>query len=121
MPKAPHLELGQFGEQAAADYLLGLGWQVLDRNWRCAGGELDIIAREGDEIVFVEVKARRGVPAEDAFARVDRRKQASLAQAAGQYLDAHGLSESAWRIDVIAVTLLRDQPTIEHVRDALTW
>ncbi len=121
MPKAPHLELGQRGEQAAADYVLGLGWQVLDRNWRCAGGELDIIARDGEEIVFVEVKARRGVPAEDAFARVDRRKQASLALAAGEYLDTHGLSDASWRIDVIAVTLLRGRPAVEHARDALTW
>ena len=109
------------GEQAAADYVVALGWHVLARNWHGAHGELDVIAQEGDTVVFVEVKARRGAALDDAFARVDRRKQQSLAQTAEEYLEAHNLADAPWRIDVIAVRFSSSPPEIAHVPDALLW
>lgn len=118
---AHHIEIGQRGEQAAADYLLGLGWQLLARNWRGHHGELDIIAHDGAALVFVEVKSRQGAPPEDAFLQVSRRKQAALAMTAGEYMDQFELSDAAWRIDVIAVVFGRGAPQIEHARDALLW
>ncbi len=116
-----HNELGQKGEQAAADYLLGLGWRVLERNWRGARGELDIIACEGDTVVIVEVKTRRGTLPEEAFVQVNRRKQTALIMTAEEYLEAHDLGDTAWRVDVIAVIFGRGAPLIEHARDALVW
>lgn len=122
MPVSAHSQLGRQGEDAAAAYLTRLGWRVLARNWRGAHGELDVIAHDGESVVFVEVKARRGAALEDAFARVDRRKQASLALTAGEYLEAHDLADAPWRIDVIAVRFASGRaPEIEHVQDALTW
>src|SRR3954451_15768526 len=80
--------LGRRGEQAAADHLTELGWQILDRNWRCREGELDIVARDGTELVFVEVKTRSslafGAPAE----AVDRVKAARIRQLALRWIAA---------------------------------
>jgi putative endonuclease len=121
MPTAAHTELGRKGEQAAADFVQTLGWRVLGRNWHGAHGELDLIAQDGETIVFVEVKARRGAALEDAFARVDKRKQAALAITAEAYLEAHGLDDAPWRIDVIAVRFSSGPPQVEHVVDALLW
>lgn len=118
---ARHIEIGQRGEQVATSYLLGLGWMVLARNWRGARGELDIIARDGDVLVFVEVKSRQNAPAEEAFMQVSQRKQAALIRTAEDYLNAHDLAEIQWRIDVIAVIFGRGAPLIEHVQDALLW
>lgn len=95
--------LGSRAEALVAEHLVALGWRVLERNWRCRWGELDIVAEEGRSLVFVEVKARssrrRGAPEE----AVDARRQARLARAAGAYLAAHGFLERPCRFDVAAV------------------
>lgn len=121
MPTAAHIELGRLGEQAATDYVVALGWRVLARNWHGAHGELDLIAQDGAAIVFVEVKARRGAALDDAFARVDKRKQQALALTAEEYLEAHWLADAPWRVDVIAVRFSEGPPEIAHVPDALLW
>ena len=121
MPVSAHTQLGRQGEEAAAAYVAGLGWTVLARNWRGAHGELDVIAQDGETVIFVEVKARRSAALDEAFARVDKRKQQHLALTAEEYLEAHGLTDSPWRIDVIAVRFGGGAPEIEHVQDALTW
>lgn len=121
MPLSAHTQLGRQGEDAAAAFVEKLGWRVLDRNWHGSYGELDVIAQEGETVVFIEVKARRGAAFEDAFARVDKRKQASLALTAEEYLEAHGLADAMWRVDVIAVRFWTGAPEIEHVQDALIW
>ena len=121
MPSANHTEVGRAGEAAVAAHLVDLGWAVLDRNWHGAHGELDIVAVSGDTVVFVEVKARRGPYLDEAFARVDRRKQAALALTVEDYLEAHGLHDVAWRIDVIAVRLSDGLPEFAHAQDALLW
>jgi len=121
VPVSAHIQLGRQGEDAATAYVTGLGWQVLARNWRGAHGELDVIAQDGETVVFVEVKARRGATLEDAFARVDKRKQASLALTAEEYMEASERPDAPWRIDVIAVRFGGGDPEIEHVQDALTW
>ncbi|MBL8147161.1 MAG: YraN family protein [Anaerolineae bacterium] len=121
MPPATHLQLGKQGEDAAAAYVTSLGWKVLARNWRGAHGELDVIAQDGETVIFVEVKARRGASLDEAFARVDKRKQQHLALTAEEYLEAADLLDSPWRIDVIAVRFGGGAPEIEHVQDALIW
>lgn len=94
---------GKQGEDAAARRLAELGYEILARNHRTPWGELDLVARRGDMLVFVEVKTRRsrrhGLPEESITAR----KRAHLISAAQHYLQTHGQSAAAWRIDVAAV------------------
>jgi len=101
-------EAGRRAEAIAAAYLQGKGWRVVERNWSCAEGELDIIAENEEGLVFVEVKGRRseryGHP-EDA---VDAVKQQHLRDAAWRYLLEKGEADVVWRIDVIAVRMHPD-------------
>jgi putative endonuclease len=113
---------GQASETAAVEYLRGKGYEIIGRNWRCNLGELDIIARQGETIVFVEVRARHTDSPSAAFESVNPRKQSKLIQLAYRYLDAHNLSDADWRIDVIAIASpRRDKFLIEHAENALEW
>ncbi|MCB0076155.1 MAG: YraN family protein [Anaerolineales bacterium] len=104
---------GEAGERWAARALRACGYHLLDQRWRIVGGEIDLIARDGDEYVFVEVKARRGDRFGTPELAVTPRKLTFLARAAEQWLaDAIGDAPATWRIDVVAVELdRRDQPT----------
>jgi len=111
------LILGREGEQAAVDYLGGKGFQILDRNWRCADGELDIVARERQVFVAVEVKTRSddrfGTPLE----AVGRTKVRRLRRLAVGWLVAHGVRYDQVRIDVVG--LVHEGTggfTITHIR-----
>ncbi|MGI8575170.1 MAG: YraN family protein [Egibacteraceae bacterium] len=99
--------VGRMGERLAAAHLEELGLRIVDRNWRCAGeavrGELDIVARDGQTLVFCEVKTRRRAHAESAFAAVTPRKQGQLRRLAGAYLAAAGGGAEAVRFDLVAV------------------
>lgn len=109
--------LGDRGERAAACYLRQQGFRILVRGYRTALGEIDLIARDGDTVVFVEVKARRrGEPAE----AVTLEKQRRLTLAALQFLKKNKLLEHPARFDVVTVVWPDDRrpPTIEHFRNA---
>lgn len=96
---------GTLGEQLACDHLVSRGYEIVDRNWRCARGEIDIVARDGACWAFVEVKTRRGRGAglpEDA---ITPRKIARLMELAQTYLAENALDGVDWRIDVVAVEL----------------
>ena len=95
--------LGQLGEDLAVQHLLRLGYAVLERNYRCPRGEMDIIARQGDRLAFVEVRARRGTAFGTPKESVTPRKQARLVTVAHHYLRARGYSDIDWGIDVVAV------------------
>lgn len=113
---------GQRGEQLAAAFLRERGYQVVATNWRCKYGELDIIARQVDMLVFVEVRARHADSSEPAFESITPRKRAKLIKLAHVYLAENDLSECQWRIDVIAIGIPRSgKPIIEHTEDALDW
>jgi putative endonuclease len=110
--------LGSRGERAAARYLRGQGLRVLARNVRAGGGELDLIARDGDTLVFVEVKTRRGGDPAEA---VTPAKQATLTRAALAFLKRHRLLEQRCRFDVVAIVwddARPGRPRIQHLRDA---
>lgn len=113
-------QTGQQGEQLAASYLEQQGYVVRERNWRYgAVGELDIVAEEGATLVFVEVRTRHGAAglAEESVNRTKQRKLVTLAYA---YLDAHPPdNDRDWRIDVLAVQLVGNQPRFSHYRDAV--
>jgi putative endonuclease len=114
--------IGQRGETLATEYLRSKGYAILVRNWKCPQGELDIVAKIGSILVFVEVKTRRAENNEDAFASVVAAKRQRLLAAVHQYLQAHNLEENDWRVDVIAVALSQNaSPLIEQVEDALDW
>lgn len=109
--------LGDRGERAAARFLRRRGLRVLVRGYRTPRGEIDLIAREGDTLVFVEVKTRRsGAPAEAVTAEKQRR----LTLAALEFLRRHGLLDRRSRFDVVAIIWPDDRgaPAIEHIRDA---
>lgn len=97
--------LGSAGERLAALHLQRAGYLVRALNYRCQAGEIDIVAEEAGDLVFVEVKTRRGVAyglPEEAITSAKRRK---LIAAAQTYLDAEGRSDASWRVDVVAVAL----------------
>jgi putative endonuclease len=109
--------LGKSGEQAAAEYLESRGLRILDRNWRCAVGEIDIVAAERYALVVVEVKSRTGTQYGSPLEAVSRAKRARLRRLAVQWLNAHGVRFDQVRIDVVG--MLYDGTggfTIEHIR-----
>lgn len=97
------MRLGPLGEARVAGFLEARGWRVLERNWRCRFGEMDLVAEDAGTLVFIEVKARssrrRGSPEE----AVGGAKQARLSRIAGEYLAAHGALERTCRFDVVAL------------------
>jgi putative endonuclease len=109
--------LGRNGEQAAAEYLERAGLRILDRNWRCADGEIDIVAAERRVLVICEVKTRSGGQFGSPLEAITRSKRARLRRLAVRWLIAHGVLFDEVRIDVVG--LVRDKPghyQIEHVR-----
>ena len=96
--------LGDQGEDLTGDYLLARGCTLLDRQWRCRYGELDLVARDADgTICFVEVKLRSGGRAGLPREAVDRRKREKLRAAAEAYLSQHGLEDAPARFDVAEI------------------
>lgn len=97
--------LGRWGEQLAAQRLEESGYVLLERNWRCARGEIDLVAKDRDVIVFVEVKTRRGrdygTP-EEAFTRAKSKRLLELGQ---RYLLERDIDDVEWRVDLVAVEL----------------
>lgn len=114
------VSLGIYGERLAERHLAERGWRILDRNWRIKGGELDLVAEDGGEIVFVEVKSRQGGAfgyPEDAVTYAKRRR---LRLAAHAYLGAHGLHGRPYRFDIVSVTVTRfGPPALAHFRSAV--
>jgi putative endonuclease len=113
-------DLGARGEELAARHLDRQGYRVLARNHRTSFGELDVIARDGKEVVFVEVKTRlddESLPEES----VDLRKVGRIARLAEAYLMSEGGEEAAWRIDVVSVVLDHqgELRRIEHFKNAV--
>ncbi|WP_322494334.1 YraN family protein [Chloroflexus sp.] len=99
----PKRRLGDHGEQIAAAYLEQRGYTMITRNWRCRSGEIDLVARDGDQIVFVEVRTRRD---EYALESITAHKRQRLITLAYHYLAEHNISPTTdWRIDVIALTI----------------
>ncbi len=116
--------LGQQGESIATQHLLGLGWQLVEHNWRCRTGEIDLIMQDGTALVIVEVRTRRGkVAMENALASVNARKQAKLMELAMTYRLERNINEATpIRIDVVGVALGNDGTfAVKVIHDALSW
>jgi putative endonuclease len=111
-------ETGRQGEALAAHLVAGLGYRVVARNFRCRAGEIDLVALDGDTVVFVEVRSRTGTGRGTPLESVDGRKQAQVGRVARHFLAARGWHERAARFDVVGVRFDRDPPLVEHVRAA---
>ncbi len=114
-------QTGRQGEDLAATYLANKGYKILRRNWFCPTGELDLIAEDGNTLVFVEVRTRRGDRFGSAEESVTPAKQARLIELAQTYLQEAAVPPQPWRIDVVAVQLERGLPTIRHIENAVGW
>jgi putative endonuclease len=109
--------LGQQGEQLAADFLTEAGLEVLDSNWRCQHGEIDIVARDGPALVICEVKTRSGVRFGTPLEAITRQKAARLRRLAIAWVTAHGLFFEEIRIDALCVLRAASgEFRIEHIR-----
>jgi len=98
-------ETGALGERLAMDFLEERGFHIVEANYRCAEGEIDIIARDGNSLVFVEVRTKRSLEFGSPEESITRTKKERLIAVASHYLQTHGNLPSSWRIDVVAVEL----------------
>lgn len=118
-PVPTAIELGCYGERIAVAYLTDAGLRVLDRNWRCREGELDIVARDGGALVFCEVKTRRGIGYGQPIEAVGRAKQRRLRTLAQRWLAAHDEHAPELRFDVVGVLVRPSRPAlVTHLRAA---
>lgn len=114
---AEHNELGEKGENMAAELLASKGYTILERNWRFVHDEIDIIARDGNELVIVEVKTRStdffGYP-EDF---INKSKMQRLVKTAAEYIDRKNINLEC-RYDFVSVVLRKNKKEIRHIKDA---
>lgn len=112
------MELGRLGERLARSYLEEKGYTVLSQNYRTKLGEIDLVVKKNETIIFVEVRTRSsavyGTPQES----IDRYKQEKLIRLALQFCAHHYLYSQDLRFDVIAITLQDNEPKIEHIPNA---
>ncbi len=101
----PRKQLGHAGEELAARTLQAAGLTIIERNWRCRDGEIDLVARDGETVVFVEVKTRRGRDFGAPEEALTARKAQKLLHLGQLYIAAHDLEDTNWRIDLVAIEL----------------
>ena len=111
--------VGRFGEDVAAAHLIDAGLTVLERNWRCADGELDLVARDGSTVVFVEVKTRSSAAFGDPSEAVTYGKAMRIHRLAARWLREHpAQGAEEMRFDIVSVLRLPDAVRVEHLRGA---
>jgi putative endonuclease len=117
---AARAALGQYGEEVAARHLLDQGMILLDRNWRCDEGELDLVLRDGDVLVVCEVKTRSGPVGGSPHEAIGTAKLDRLRRLAERWAVEHGLRPPGTRIDLVAVVRpARGAASLDHVRGLL--
>jgi putative endonuclease len=109
--------VGRYGERVAERHLVAGGMLVLDRNWRCSAGEIDLVLRDGNALVICEVKTRRDVTHGHPLTAVDAAKTDRLHRLAALWQEDHGIRPAEVRLDVVGVLVSRCGPAaVEHVR-----
>ena len=120
MARLDRRAVAKLGEDAAAQYLANVGYAIVARNYRCHAGEIDIVARHGTELIFVEVRARSGSGFGTPEESVTRTKSTKMAACALEYLAEHAASGSTWRIDFVGVDVSAGRIThLRHLRHAV--
>jgi putative endonuclease len=112
------LLLGKEGERLAERYLQNKGYKLVERNYRCRAGELDLIVLDRRVVVFVEVKTRTGHGFGSPLEAVEFRKQRKMIHAAQFFLAAKGLQQRDARFDVVGVSWAGREPIVEHIENA---
>lgn len=114
---AEHIDFGKLGEEIAVNYLVGKGYEIVERNWRNTHKEIDIIAKDGKDLVIVEVKTRQTDEYGNPDIAVTKKKQRLLIAAANAYLFKNKLDVET-RFDIISIIFKDGEPVIEHIEDA---
>ena len=114
---ADHNDLGRRGEQLARQFLEEKGYRILEENWRVSRAEVDLIAMDGDVLVFVEVKSRSNISLGPPEAFVTAKKKRMLARAASVYMEE---IDHQWeiRFDIVAIIFASQKPELRHYADA---
>ncbi|HET6420098.1 MAG TPA: YraN family protein [Geobacteraceae bacterium] len=119
LQESGNLSVGKCGEEIAVNYLKGCKFKILERNFRCRCGEVDIIAREGKTFVFIEVKTRRNDSYGPPQLSVTQFKQRQISKAALLYMSSKKIENEPARFDVIAICLSgQEKPLIDHIKNA---
>jgi len=119
LSKAPHLQQGEAAEALACTYLQQQGLTLIEQNYRCRGGEIDLIMSHSNSTVFVEVRYRRSTRFGSGAESVDYRKQQKLIHAAHHYLQQNPKqANKPARFDVVSIQMQGDTPSIDWIRDA---
>lgn len=114
-----HRQLGNEAEDLACEFLIRQGWEILDRNYYYSHSEIDIIARDHDILVFIEVKMRSSAQFGQPIEYVTESKVEHVFRAAEAWALEHGLQESMMRFDVIGILSSKNKvPDIDHIKDA---
>ena len=116
--KTTRILLGREGERIAERFLKKKGYKLVERNYRCAAGELDLIVLDRRVIVFVEVKTRTGSGYGTPLEAVELRKQQKMIHAAQFFLNAKKLSQREARFDVVGISWPGADPVVEHIENA---
>ena len=106
-------ELGAKGEEVAVSYLKSRGYRIVERNYRIRFGEIDIIAEQGDDLVFIEVKTRSGILFGSPFESVTKQKQKQLSKVALEYINKQGFHDRPARFDVVGIELQKGSETFQ--------
>jgi len=109
--------MGRQGEDLAVEFLTEEGYEILERNWRFKHIEVDIIARDNDQLVIVEVKSRSGNTWGEPSTAVDIRKQRSLIFAAERYIFSRNIDLDV-RFDIVSIIMDQGRTVLEHIKDA---
>jgi putative endonuclease len=118
MPKAGTKGVGDQGELIAKKHLQSLGFEILEMNYRFGRGEIDIIAKDGDYLVFCEVKTRYNDEFGDPAFAITQRKQQQIRKIARGYLYEHEIKEQDCRFDVVAIGMKGNDPHINYIKNA---
>ena len=116
MPTKP---LGDRGEALAAEHLVRAGWVIADRNFRLGHSEIDLVARRGEVVAFIEVKTRAGLGYGYPLEAITAKKRREIQQVAAAWMERHGRDGDVYRFDAVSVLVRAGgEPVIDHVEDA---
>ncbi|MCX5845359.1 MAG: YraN family protein [Deltaproteobacteria bacterium] len=112
------IQTGKRGEDIAVAYLKNRGYRIIERNYKCLFGEIDIVAKDGDTVVFVEVKSRKSEKFGDPQGAVGREKQKKISRISLKYLEEKHLYPCDARFDVVAIKMLPAGSIVELIQNA---
>ena len=113
-------EFGELGERIAERWLRRHGWRVVQRRFRSGHRDIDLVVERDDLVVFVEVKARKGVEFGDPVEAVNWSKQRQLVRSASVWIDRHGRPSESYRFDVVGVLVEGERVRVRHVPNAFS-